>query len=154
MHPQGSTDILLAAGGGFYLTFALLPQSLHLFFSHCLSITLTSFTPPNILKQLIYVHSLLIGGYILSMLSTWQAIFAHAGLAWAIFCCGNGWALLISVFTKQIEVAACPCARASSLLGAEGKTVRMARTQNAQPVTDLHLPGRHMCVCVTEIEEE
>lgn len=50
MHPQGSIDILLAAGGGFYLTFAFLPSSLHFSFSHCLSVTLNSFIPFNILK--------------------------------------------------------------------------------------------------------
>lgn len=122
MHPQGSTDILLAAGGGFQLSFAFLPQSLHFSLSHCLSVTLISFTSPKFLKQLIYVRDLLSALYILTVLSVEHGIFALPGLVWAIFCYGDGWALLISVFTKQIEDGACTHTGASLQLGAEGKT--------------------------------
>lgn len=64
MHPLGSIDILLAAGGGFHLSFAFLRQSLHS------SIVCPSpLTPSNILKYLIHVRGLVFGRYILSALS-------------------------------------------------------------------------------------
>lgn len=53
MHPLGSIDILLAAGGSFHPSFAFLRQSLRSSIV-CLSVTLTPLTPTNILKYLIY----------------------------------------------------------------------------------------------------
>lgn len=102
MHPLGSIDILVAAGdiAHLLLSFSLLhfPLSVH----H------SDFQHHH--KHLKALHS--------CYRYLW-AIGLHASnlgyfLPW----------LLIAVFTKQIEVTACPCAGASLLLGAEGHEER------------------------------
>ena len=136
MHPLGSIDILLAAEG-----------SLHLSIFHCLSIILTSSAPFYILKHLIYR---LPERYNLSTLSFCWSIFALAGLALAIFCHGDGWALLISVFTKRIEVAACPVAQGPACfleLREQEKGWPAPKMPNLSQTCTLQA-GTCVCVCV------
>lgn len=142
MHPLGSIDILLAAGGSFHPSFAFLRQSLRSSIV-CLSVTLTPLTPTNILKYLIYDY----GHHFFSFLrgrvypspscSARRAIYALAGLARAIFCHGDGRALDLSQYLpnrlKSLPVPARgPACCLGSRGGERGETERgMARNQNA-----------------------
>lgn len=78
----------------------------------------------------------------------------------AIFRHGDGWALLISVFTKQIEVAACPSRQGQ--LAAEEPRERQGGDGPHPKCLTCHRPApsgqARVCVCVrvcvTKIERE
>lgn len=169
MHPLGSIDILLAAGGGFHPSFAFPRQSLRSSIV-CLSVTLTPLTPTNILKYLIYDY----GHHFFFFFGGGEGKSFYVLFGTACYLCprrsgpryflprrwaGSG---LISVFTKQIEVAACPCARASLLPWEPGWGGGRDRKRDGPHPKRLtcHRPAPSgqarvsVCLCVTEIERE
>lgn len=176
MHPPGSIGILQAAaaggggGGGGGCRPSLIcfsPVTLSPLL-HCLAVTLTPLTPTNILKY--RAKSLRWCLFFFPFEGETSLSLPPADVllscppppstAVAIFHRRDGRAGRISVFTKQIEVPPSPSPLrphlpalrsegASLPLGAGGRERQKGgwpATKTPEPATDLHPPGRHVCV--------